>query len=1025
MNNNIKIALISALLLFSTFLNAQEWAEIEKKLPNPEKTNIEHLFGYSIDIQGDYVVVGALGYDNNKGIAYIYHFNGTEWEYQANLKASDASNGDNFGIVSIDGDIITVSAMNYNSGQGKVYVFEKSGAEWSDMTETTSLTTSTPYRIIACTLSGNTIVIGAYDPNNFRGIAYVYEKTGSTWSTNPTATLEASDAADGDFFCVPAIDNDVIVIGAPGKGAGVAYVFEKSGANWHNMTETAKLTSTDAVNGDDFAENIAIEGNNIAIACPGINSLTGKVYVFEKSGTNWSDMTETSTLTASNGVADDQFGIIDIDGNDIVVGTQNANNAIGAAYIYTKTGTTWNTSTETAIITASDGITDDKFGSVAVSNGKILVGAYQNDENDENSGAVYSFIKPQTVWETTTENQKILAPAYYSAKDFSMGNAVAMYGNYAVVGSYGWNNYQGCAIVYKFDGSQWNYQTALIASDGEANDYFGSELAIYDDIIIVGLPNRGEGAIYVYQIPQTVWTDSTEIAILGSDNYNTNNRLGQNIDIFEDVIVTSSYTFNTYGAVLVYKKPITGWESGEQTATLTYSVDDYIGFSNIDIDSNYIAVSCPEYSGTSIEEGAVLIFNKQTNWSDATEDYIVTNPNGYYDFEHFGEELSILGDILAVTDQFNKKVLIFENSNSNWDKIAELSNSGTGASAGFANSIELNNNYILVSNTYENTETGVCYLYNKPASGFWTDTNTETLLLSASDGENYDKFSSGLASYGEYIFIGASKNDDYGSQTGSAYIFKHCYSVNITAEPQEIIACENGDGSTFIQAEGHSLSYQWQNYDGNVWSIIAGETDSVLNLSNISINNSLQYRCIVTGVCYSDTSEVANLSIFPKPEDFSVIGQNSVDEFETVSYSVPYNTDLTYYWNATGGNIVSVPSNNNVNIQWGTSAIGHIYVVAEDINTCKSDTMSLDVNIGGFVNINHTDIEENSIYPNPANNFIVINNNKNINKYSIIDVTGKTVLTSTKSKINISKIDNGIYFIKFDDNKVRKFIIKH
>ena len=120
---------------------------------------------------------------------------------------------------------------------------------------------------------------GTYGYNNFTGIVYVYEKTGATWSSNPTATLEASDAAEGNFFCIPAIDNDVIVIGAPYNGAGVAYIFEKSGATWLSMTETAKITASDAVVGDYFADYIAIEGNILHILSNNSSTMSPEIVL--------------------------------------------------------------------------------------------------------------------------------------------------------------------------------------------------------------------------------------------------------------------------------------------------------------------------------------------------------------------------------------------------------------------------------------------------------------------------------------------------------------------------------------------------------------------------------------------------------------------------------------------------------------------------------------------------------------------------------------------------------------------------
>jgi hypothetical protein len=81
-----------------------------------------------------------------------------------------------------------------------------------------------------------------------------------------------------------------------------------------------------------------------------------------------------------------------------------------------------------------------------------------------------------------------------------------------------------------------------------------------------------------------------------------------------------------------------------------------------------------------------------------------------------------------------------------------------------------------------------------------------------------------------------------------------------------------------------------------------------------------------------------------------------------------------------------------------------------------------------FDNTNISDITPKSflIYPNPAKNKLVVNNgNKAINRLLIMDITGKIVLNQITNKtnltINISQLQNGIYFIRIG-NSVQKLI---
>ena len=114
---------------------------------------------------------------------------------------------------------------------------------------------------------------------------------------------------------------------------------------------------------------MAIAGDTVVVGAYNDDdngSESGSAYVFTRSGTTW---TEQAKLTASDGAADDFFGIsVAISGDTVVIGAYaDDDNGInsGSAYIYTRSGSTW---TEQAKLMASDGVRIDQFGcSVAIS----------------------------------------------------------------------------------------------------------------------------------------------------------------------------------------------------------------------------------------------------------------------------------------------------------------------------------------------------------------------------------------------------------------------------------------------------------------------------------------------------------------------------------------------------------------------------------------------------------------------------------------------------------------------------------
>jgi hypothetical protein len=146
-------------------------------------------------------------------------------------------------------------------------------------------------------LSGDTALVGAYfddDAGSDAGAAYVFVRSGTSWSQQDK--LIASDAAAADLFAggLIALDGDTALIGAPfdddaGSQSGSAYVFVRSGTSW---SQQEKLTASDAADGDGFgATSVALSGDIALIGAyrdDDGGSDAGSAYIFERSGTSWS-----------------------------------------------------------------------------------------------------------------------------------------------------------------------------------------------------------------------------------------------------------------------------------------------------------------------------------------------------------------------------------------------------------------------------------------------------------------------------------------------------------------------------------------------------------------------------------------------------------------------------------------------------------------------------------------------------------------------------------------------------------------
>jgi hypothetical protein len=277
------------------------WTQQQKLLPSDGVTDAQ--FGISVSLNGDTALIGANRDDDNgnkSGSAYVFTRTGTNWTQQAKLIASDGAPEERFGIaVALEGDTALIGSETNDNGaiSGSVYVFTRTGTTWTQQQKLlASDGAATDWFGFSIALDGDTALFAASqdDDNGANsGSAYVFTRTGTTWTQQ--AKLVASDGAAGDLFSGYAVslDGDTAVIGAyqdddNGANSGSAYVFTRTGTTW---TQQAKLVASDGAAGDWFGVAVALSGNTafIGACCDDDNGVdSGSVYVFTKSDLTFS-----------------------------------------------------------------------------------------------------------------------------------------------------------------------------------------------------------------------------------------------------------------------------------------------------------------------------------------------------------------------------------------------------------------------------------------------------------------------------------------------------------------------------------------------------------------------------------------------------------------------------------------------------------------------------------------------------------------------------------------------------------------
>ena len=406
---------------------------------------------------------------------------------------------------------------------------------------------------------------------------------GELASSNPTAdnTFRSANIAvsdDGSTIVVGDAYEDSSTTGinstpnfvSSSYNGGAVYVFVKDGLSW---TRQAYIKASNTGDSDFFGQSVALSGDGSTLAVgasyedsstKGINTIpndlardAGAAYIFTRFGTNWSQQ---AYIKASNTPSFPQTALfghsidLSVDGDTLVVGSRDESSETGAAYIFTRSSSTWS---EQALLRASNATLGYAFGiSTALSSdgNTLAVGSYYESsaatgvDGDQivscpatncsgSSGAVYIFTRNVATW---SQQAYIKASNTGSTDYFGYTLDLSGDGNTLVVGALnedsvavGLNGSQDDAggptynagAVYLFNraGSVWSQSNYIKAFNTGAGDAFGTIVSLSRDGITLAVGAPGErsdsvgvnpipnddavlgGAVYIYTFDGFVW----------------------------------------------------------------------------------------------------------------------------------------------------------------------------------------------------------------------------------------------------------------------------------------------------------------------------------------------------------------------------------------------------------------------------------------------------------------------------------------------------------------------------------------
>jgi RHS repeat-associated protein len=379
---------------------------------------------------------------------------------------------------------------------------------------------------VALSSEGNTALIGGPVDNEHIGAAWVFTRSGTTWTqqgSKLTGGEETGTAIFGTSVALSAEGNTALIGGSGDNSeVGAAWVFTLSEGKW--TQQGSKLTGGEETGKGDFGTNAALSsnGNTALIGGLGDNTNAGAAWVFTRSEGKWTQ--QGSKLTGGGETGEGWFGksvALSAEGNTALIGaprddngTGKLNEYVGAAFVFTRSEGKW--TQQGSKFSGSEEVhikdhAESGFGrSVALSsNGNTaLIGGAGDDDN---AGAAWVFTRSEGKW--TQQGKKLTAVSGEIEDEadnglFGWSVALSSNGNIALIGGPGNDGNVGAAWEFVRSGTKWGQEGLVITGVKESRREFGGSVALSaaGTIGMIGGPqynnslDEREGAAWAFAI---------------------------------------------------------------------------------------------------------------------------------------------------------------------------------------------------------------------------------------------------------------------------------------------------------------------------------------------------------------------------------------------------------------------------------------------------------------------------------------------------------------------------------------------
>lgn len=389
---------------------------------------------------------------------------------------------------------------------------------------------------VALSANGNTAAVGGPGDNVSTGAVWIFTRSGSTWSQQGPKLTGAGEVGSGRFGTAVALsaNGDTLAVGGESDASnkGAAWVFTRSGTTWSQ--QGGKLTGTGETGSGRVGVAVSLSGDGNTLLTGGWSDSTnlGAAWVFVRAAGTWTQQGGKLTPKSGEEIGKGEFGeraAISEDGATAILGAPGDNANVGAAWVFTRSGTTW--SQQGGKLTGAGETGAGRFaGPVALSadGSTALIGGRSDNAN---LGAGWVFTRSGTTW--SQQGGKLTPTGESGAGEFGWSAALSASGDLALLGAPADNGSTGAAWEFSRTGSSWSQLGGKLTGTGESGPgEFGVRVTLSAEghtALIGGQADAGSGAAWVFQatLPNAVTGAASGVGASSADVAGTVNPDGE------------------------------------------------------------------------------------------------------------------------------------------------------------------------------------------------------------------------------------------------------------------------------------------------------------------------------------------------------------------------------------------------------------------------------------------------------------------------------------------------------------------